>query len=73
MDISRRISADPAICHGAPVVKGSRVPVSTVLGQLAAGLTPDAVAQEYGIDREDVLAALAYAAQTVGEEEIRAG
>jgi uncharacterized protein (DUF433 family) len=54
------------------VIKGTRVPVDVLLGQLAAGLTPQDVADEYGVTREDVLAALAYAAKTLGNEDVRA-
>ncbi|HEX7669528.1 MAG TPA: DUF433 domain-containing protein [Polyangiaceae bacterium] len=71
-EISPRIVVDDGIHSGRPVIKGTRVPVDVVLGQLAAGLTADAVAEEYGVTREDVLAALAYAAKTLGNEEIRA-
>jgi len=42
------------------------------LRQLAAGLTPEQVADEYGVEREDVLAVLAYAAKTLSNEEVRA-
>ena len=71
-EISPRIVVDDGIHSGRPVIKGTRVPVDVVLGQLAAGLTGDAVAEEYGVTREDVLAALAYAAKTLGNEETRA-
>jgi uncharacterized protein (DUF433 family) len=71
-DIAPRIVVDDGIHSGRPVIKGTRVPVDVLLGQLAAGLTADAVAEEYGVTRDDVLAAVAYAAKTLGNEEIRA-
>jgi uncharacterized protein (DUF433 family) len=71
-EISPRIVVDDGIHSGRAVIKGTRVPVDVLLGQLAAGLTADAVAEEYGVTRADVLAALAYAAKTLGNEEIRA-
>lgn len=71
-EIGPRIVVDDGIHSGRPVIKGTRVPVDVLLGQLAAGLTADAVAEEYGVTRDDVLAALAYAAKTLGNEEIRA-
>jgi uncharacterized protein (DUF433 family) len=43
-----------------------------VVGQLAAGLSPDQVAEEYGITHADVLAALAYAAKVLAAEQVRA-
>ncbi|HVF58429.1 MAG TPA: DUF433 domain-containing protein [Thermoanaerobaculia bacterium] len=69
-EIAPRIVVDPNILVGKPVIKGTRVPVEIVIGQLAAGLTIDEVADAYGITREDVLAALAYAASVISLEEI---
>lgn len=70
-EIAPRIVVDPNILVGKPVIKGTRVPVEIVIGQLAAGLPVDEVADVYGITREDVLAALAYAASVISLEEIR--
>jgi len=72
MQIAPRIVVDEKIRFGRPVIEGTRVPVELVLGKLAGGMTVEAVAEEYGLTREDVLAALAYAARSVAEEEIRA-
>ena len=46
--------------------------VDVVLGKLAAGMTTEAVAEEYSLTRDDVPAALAYAAHTLAVEEVRA-
>ena len=54
------------------VIHGSRVPVEIVVGQMAAGLAIEEVASEYGITREDVFAALGYAAQVLASEQVRA-
>ena len=70
--LAPRIVADPAIRSGRPVIEGSRVPVDVVVGQMAAGLAADEVATEYGITREDVLAALGYAAHVLSSEQVRA-
>jgi uncharacterized protein (DUF433 family) len=48
------------------------VPVDVVVGQMAAGLGVEEVATEYGIAREDVLAALGYAARVLSSEQVRA-
>ena len=56
-----RITIDPEISHGRPVIKGTRVPLEIVLGSLAGGMEINEVADEYGLVREDVLAAIAYA------------
>ena len=63
MELQPRIHSDPAICHGRPCVRGTRVPVSVVLDNLAAGLTPDEIVASYPtLALEDVRAAIAYAA-----------
>ena len=72
MEIAPRIVVEDGIRFGKPVIKGTRVPVDLVLGKLAGGMTADEVADEYGLTRKDVMAALAYAARTVAEEQIRA-
>ncbi len=61
--MNKRISIDPAVCHGKPVIAGTRVLVSTLLGALADGDSVEMVIEDYpGISREDVLAALVFAA-----------
>lgn len=65
-----RIVVDPAVVHGQPVVRGTRVPVAIVVGSLAGGMTYEEVEAEYGITYEDVLACLNYAARSVTEERI---
>lgn len=51
---------------GAPTIRGTRVTVSAVLGQLAAGSTVDEVLEDYpSLERDDVRAALAFAAESV--------
>jgi uncharacterized protein (DUF433 family) len=59
-----RISIDPNICFGKPCVRGTRIWVSLLLDFLASGMTMDEVLAEYpGLEREDVLAAIAYGAE----------
>jgi uncharacterized protein (DUF433 family) len=53
------------------VIKGTRVPVELVIAKLAGGMTLEEVQKEYQISRNDVLAALKYAAKTLSGEEIR--
>lgn len=69
--LAPRIVVDESVRFGKPVIERTRVPVDVVLGKLAAGMTTESVAEEYGLAREDVLAALAYAAHTVAVEEVR--
>ncbi len=62
-----RISINPAICHGKACIRGTRVMVSVVLDNLAAGEAPEKIAQAYHLTAEDVQAALAYAAELAKE------
>jgi uncharacterized protein (DUF433 family) len=68
--LEHRINIDPEISHGRPVIKGTRVPVEIVLGYLAGGMEINEVALEYGLQRENVLAAIEYTARIVASEEI---
>jgi uncharacterized protein (DUF433 family) len=61
------ISVDPTICHGAACIRGSRVMVSVVLDNLAAGESPKAIASAYRITEDDVQAALQYASELARE------
>ena len=62
-----RITADPAVCHGKVCIKGTRVMVSVVLDNLAAGESPDEIARGYSLQHEDIEAAMAYAAELARE------
>ena len=62
------ITVDPRICHGKACIKGTRVLVSVILDNLAAGSDPDEITRSYpSVTREAVQAALAYAADLAGE------
>ena len=66
-----RITVEADKMGGLPCIRGLRVTVSAVLGQLAAGRTVDEVLGDYPyLEREDVFAALAYAAAAVSEREL---
>lgn len=59
-----RISIDPNICFGKPCIRGHRIWVSLILDLLASGETIEDILEEYpSIEREDVLACLAYGAE----------
>ncbi|HEV3073866.1 MAG TPA: DUF433 domain-containing protein [Thermoanaerobaculia bacterium] len=71
IDWRERIAADPAICHGKPCIKGTRIMVSVVLDNLAEGLTAQEIVAEYpSLVPEDVQAAMAYAADLAREEDL---
>ncbi|WP_069165455.1 DUF433 domain-containing protein [Nocardia altamirensis] len=63
MSRMERITTDPAICHGKPVVRGLRYPVEMLLELLAAGMSMDEVLADYPeLEVDDLLAVLEYAA-----------
>lgn len=69
--ISDRISANPEIMLGKPVVKGTRITVELLLSKLGDGSTTDELLLAYpDLHREDIVAALAYSAEVVGREEM---
>lgn len=72
VEIAPRISIDPGVRFGKPVITGTRLPVDVILGKLAGGMVAEEVAHEYAISLEDVYAALGYAAEVLSGEEIRA-
>ncbi len=71
MDWRRGVSTDPAICHGQACIRGTRVPVSVVLDNLAAGLTPTEIVESYpSLTLDDVSAAVSYGAELARERVI---
>lgn len=68
---AERIIVDPEVRHGKPVIKGTRVSVDIILGSLAGGMKIEEVAEEYGIRKKDVIAAIEYAAKIIAKEEIK--
>ncbi len=72
IEIAPRITVDEQVRFGRPVIQGTRVPVELVVDKLAGGMTVEEVAEEYELTREDVFAALAYAARVIADEHVRA-
>jgi uncharacterized protein (DUF433 family) len=65
------LSSDPQICGGQVCAKGTRVPVTVILDNLAEGVTPDEILRSYTTLRRDHIdAALAYAAELAREESL---
>ncbi len=63
-NLLERITIDPQICHGKPVIRGLRYPVETFLELMSAGMTIDEIVADYeDLKREDLLAVLSYAAR----------
>jgi len=71
IEIAPRITVDEKLRFGKPVVKGTRVPVDLVLGNLAGGMEIEEVTKEYRVSREEMLAVLDYAAKVLGREEVK--
>ena len=59
--MTKGISIDPSVCHGKPVIMGTRVLVSTILGALAGGDTYQMVEEDYGISAEQISDVLQFA------------
>jgi uncharacterized protein (DUF433 family) len=71
MDWRERISADPKVCHGKVCIRGTRIMVSVVLDNVAAGRTREQILESYpSLKPEDILAAVAYAAELAREDVI---
>lgn len=75
-DLLKRITMDPRINHGKPVVRGLRYPVEMLLELMSAGMTMDEILADYeDLEREDLLAVLSYAtklSQVKRADELRA-
>ncbi len=67
--MSDRIVIDPKICHGKPIIRGTRVPVVRVIGYLAGGMSFEDIQRDYDLSLEDIRAALDYAAELLSKEQ----
>lgn len=70
-DWHERISIDPKVCHGKPCIKETRIMVSIILDYLSAEESEDEILRQYPtLQKEDIRAAMAYAAWLAREEEM---
>ncbi|HLE74504.1 MAG TPA: DUF433 domain-containing protein, partial [Candidatus Bathyarchaeia archaeon] len=66
-----RIVVNPKVMTGKPVIKGTRIPVEQILKLLAQGLSSDDILKDYPhLKKNDITAALLYAAKIMGREEV---
>jgi uncharacterized protein (DUF433 family) len=66
-----RITIDPEKMGGVPCIRGLRIPVATVLGCVAEGMTVEEILEDYpDLEREDIPEALRFAAESMTEREI---
>ncbi len=71
MNLLERISVNPNVCHGKACIKGTRIMVSVILDNLAAGLSETEILKSYPtLTRDDIRAALAYASELAHERAI---
>ena len=73
MDYKARISANPEIMLGKPIIKGTRITVELILNKLSEGVSAEEILAGYPtLVKEDILAALAYSADVISREELLA-
>ncbi len=66
-----RITSNPDVCHGQPVVRGLRYPVASLLELLASGMTIEQIIEDHpDLERDDLLAALEFGALTAGQARV---
>jgi uncharacterized protein (DUF433 family) len=70
IELASGIIVDPSVRFGKPVIRGTRVPVETVVGRVATGMAIKDIAEEYGITEKDIYNALQYAALRLAEEQV---
>jgi len=71
MDWREQITVDPLVCHGKACIKGTRVMVSVILDNLAAGVSKTDILRSYpSLTPQDIQAAMAYAAELARERVI---
>ena len=72
MEIAPNISVDHQIYHGAPVITGTRMPVSIIVGSLAGGMSKEKVSREYAITIGQIEAASSFAAELAPKSSTKA-
>lgn len=71
MDYKERITTDPNIMLGKPIIKGTRITVELILRKLSEGMTIDELLKAYPhLTKDDILAALSYSADVISQEEL---
>ena len=63
-DLTKRITIDPDVCHGKPVIRGLRYPVEMILELLGSGMSMEEILEDYeDLEKEDIYAVLQYASK----------
>ena len=72
MNWQERILVNPSICHGKACIRGTRIMVSIILDNLAAGVSEEELLKSYpSLEHEDIMAAIGYAAELARERVVR--
>jgi uncharacterized protein (DUF433 family) len=70
-ELLKRITSDPTIFRGKPIIRNMRISVELVLDLLSQGATQDEIFKDYpALEADDILACLAYAKSVLADEEI---
>ena len=70
-ELNARIVVNPGIMVGKPIIKGTRIPVDTIIRLLAQGMTQEEILEDYpNLKKEDIKAALEYGANLVESEDV---
>lgn len=71
MDYKKKITANPDVMLGKPVIKGTRITVELILKKLSDGASIDELLESYpSLKKEDILAAISYSADVISKEEL---
>ena len=70
-DLLKRITMNPKICHGKPIIRGMRYPVENILELMASGMTNEEILADYeDLEQEDLLASVLFASKVLGSKSI---
>jgi uncharacterized protein (DUF433 family) len=70
-DLLERITIDPKVMVGKPVIRGTRIPVGLILKMLGQGISTEEILREYPrLEKVDIEAAIAYAARVIEHEDV---
>jgi uncharacterized protein (DUF433 family) len=71
MNYFDRITSNPSVCHGKACIKGTRIPVSVILDNLADGISQEEILKSYpSLSLQDIRAAIAYGAMLAKEQHV---
>ncbi len=71
MNYNKRITVNPNIMLGKPIIKGTRITVELILKKLSEGMSPEEIIEAYpSLKLEDIFAALSYSADVISREEL---